>query len=63
VVDQSKTMMIHVEGATQDEALINARKIASEKKYRDVSLQNVINITYTAMLYNPIRQEKKSKEE
>lgn len=48
---------IEVSGATQDEALANARKVAAEKGYQDVSLKNIISITYHATLYNPIKKE------
>jgi len=49
---------IEVTGATQDEALANARKIAAEKGFKDVSLQNIISITYSATLYHPISKKK-----
>lgn len=48
------TKAILVEGATQDEALANAQAIAAEQGYSKVSLKNVVKLTYSAELYEPI---------
>ena len=53
---------IEVDGATQDEALANAQSIAEQNGYQKVSLKNIIKITYSAELYDPIKVEEQSQE-
>lgn len=45
---------IHVEGATQDEALATAQAYAKEHGYAKVSLKNIVKLTYSAEMYEPI---------
>lgn len=50
-------LIIEVKGADQNEALANAEKEAKTKGYNKISLKNIISITYSAMLYDPIEEE------
>lgn len=55
-------MTITTTGKTQDEALENAKKVAAEKGFRQVSLKNIISITYEAELYDPIPEDQAAPE-
>lgn len=46
---------ITVEGSSQDDALANAQAYATENGYSKVSLKNIVKLTYTAEMYEPIK--------
>lgn len=45
---------IEVTGKDQDEALKNAEKAAKQKGYQRVSLKNIVSVTYTVDIFDPI---------
>ena len=50
------TKMIEIEGATQDEALENAKKEATKQGFESVSLKNIIMIKYSVLLYGAVKK-------
>ena len=56
MADKAAEMTIEVEGADQDEALANAKAKAVELGYNRISLKNILKITYSVMLFEPIEE-------
>lgn len=54
--DKPKELLVEVEGADQDKALAEAEKLAKKEGYDRVSLQNIVKITYKALLFEPIKK-------
>lgn len=57
--EKQERIIVEVSGADQDEALAKAEALAKEKGYARVSLQNIVEVTYTAMLFQPTKPIKK----